>query len=1002
MASYLLNFGAENVGGSVTRNDFVTHQVISDEYRYGTVDGTANIEAFDGVELVAHLDLGYIVSEWTVYDYVAQEYITLPGTSTTGVTFRFVMPATITVVRVSFVYAPTVYCLTTGVASGQGTIQQPGCGWLSYGPDIDESCASNFNVGESVSLKANPFAGWQVASWQSDPVGLFPNDMSGETAVQIVMPAYDVGVTVTFAHPHVELILEVALGNGCIELESPVGYTIPCSGGTLTLPAEEIRVKAIPDAGWAVDYWGLDGVVYDGSDLSVDFPLYGYTGRHIKVYFAEAGCNKNTLTISISGNGSVSPPSGEYCDFLTLSLNPVPSPGYFFKEWVYPIDSSGIALDGILLSVSMSVDRQVTAVFEPVPGYELASSTIFYCPSETIQDNVVSFDYTNNFLNPSVFGMFHFRVNFYSDAAKKKLVYSAFSLVDTKRWFYNDDYFSQIPSGGVDIAIGETMNIVYDPEILSSSSKEDQKVQYIAEGGTYEKPLVCGVQYYVDIEVYNSADTSISLVETISLILSCDDADSYLWSYNKDNNKWLCSGQGKTDLQVTDTSDQSVFSSVSSNIFGMFQVVWQSRRGAENSIYSATWDSSEDLLYSSGQGIYDVLKINNGNNPMVLVDQSSNFFITANTRNSFKIYACPFPVGITGTPLETPTSLFSQFCYPGLTTNLGISYDDIIMRVYKEDIHSSLTINKDKAVPVVNKQLIRLDIEGLSGAYAVRLRNTNDAEWGGWINIGSDLYENAAGTSKSGEDVLYDAYRIDNTRFVVPLRIEKVNGLRRICCQILTLYGITRTFCLDIFANFDIPQYIFKFYAKKIGDGTAVSFDSEFPTYEGQYVLSLKDENGDLAITSSSIIYFVTIFSESVTYGDADIKFNVIQQGVNDIWGSFLRKIDDKNFYGEFTIYQEDRIFNRDGKAFIELVFPDSAQANVCVSDMLDDTYDPYNLMVSDVEISQMKDLTPEEVYEKHKANKVSKVIDIDKFKQYYNQDDGNFRFGDPLYFRDE
>lgn len=894
------------------------------------------------------------------------------------------------------------YCLTTNVSNTGGTIKQSGCSWAEKG--LGESCAANHEEGTTLNIFAISADGYAVYQWSSSVAGVLPASNEGDGSITITMPSSDVDISVSFIHANVDLILQVDDGEGCISLITPSVVT-DCSGGSISLPVGEVRVKASPDPGWSISGWKLDGSSFDGTDSEVDFNLSGYTQRIISVSFEEsAPCSENELIVTIEGKGSVTPPSGPYCDNLTLSLNPIPSGGYFFKEWQYAIQS-GIEEDGILLLVSMSSNRNITAIFEPISGYEAPVSTVFYCPSEISQNSVVSFDFTNNWENPSQFDTFHFRVNFYADADRTKLVYSAFSFSDTKRWFYNDTYFSPILSGGVEIEMGSTLNIVYDPEILPSNSMETQRAKTINSDGVYEKPLVCGVKYYVDAQVYNNVEGSISFIETIILILSCDDIDSYLWNYNKDDNNWLCSGQGKSDLQITDTSAQSIFSGISSNIFGMFEMVWQSRRENVNAIYVATWDSNKDILYSSGQGMHDKLRIDDGDNPIILTDQTGNFFITANTRSSFKIYACPFPVALTDAPTEEVDSSFGKFCYPGLTTILGVSYDSVSMRVYSEDIDSSLTINKDKAVPVVNKQLVRLDVEGISGAYAVRLRNINDDAWGGWINIGSNLYESAVDNiNRSAEDVLYDAYRIDNDRFIVPWGINKVNGLRRICCQVLTLYGITRTFCLDIFVNFDAVQHIFKFYFKKTGDGVSAVFEDgdEFPTYEGQHVLSLKDDAGSLVSDTSSTIYFTTTFAEDVSYGDNSIQFNVIQQGVNDIWGQLLRKIDSRTFYGEFPIYAEDKIFNKDGKAFIELILPDSGQATGCLQDTLDGTSDPYNLMVSDDGVLQNKDLTPEEAYERRKMNTISKVQNIDKFKQYYDQDDSNFKFGDPLYFRDK
>jgi len=894
------------------------------------------------------------------------------------------------------------YCLITSVDEGLGSIQQPGCSYAWKAPG--ESCATNYTEGVFIELKAQPDSGWEVDDWDSTVDGVFTTPTAGQDVVTILMPSQDVDVTVSFKHPDVNLILEVGSGNGCIELSSPTGYTVNCAGGSILLVATQVRVSATPSDEWEIDSWELDGVDLGTTAAYVDFTLIGYSSRRIVVNFTPTGpCTTNDLVVNIVGKGSVSPPSGEYCDYFILNLNPIPANGYYFKEWQYDLDS-GISEHGVLLTVNMSIDRAVTVVFEPIPAYETANVSLFYCPSETYQDNIVSFGCSNS----SSSTLFHFRANFYSDSSKNDLIYSASSLLDNKRWFYDNGSFVQIPPSGVTIDTGTTMNIVYDPEILPHQFTEIQKTHRINNSDIFETPLICGNQYYIDVEIYDVVEQNLNFLETISLILDCEDVDLYSWSYNKDANNWLSSGQGKADLKVTDSSDQSVFSDVSSNIFGIFQIIWQSRRNSVGGIYGSMWDSSQDLLYSSGQGMYDKLYIKDNssvNNPIVITDQSNNFYIAGSVIDRILYNACPLPISLEGVvTTDSPTASFESLCNPGLITYLDSSYDTIKVRVYEEDVDKSLVINDDKVVPVVVKQSIRLDIDGIQGAYAIRLRNINDQNWGGWINIDNNLYYNPNTPTDvtddiTDEDILYDAYRIDNSRFIVPWKIDKVNGIRRICCQVLTMYGITNTFCLEIFVNFDIVQHVFRFYYS-IG-----SERYEFPMYNGQYVLSLKRDSDNTII---STIEFEVIFSEPIYYNESvtphipysdtnPIKFNVVQQGINDKWGeTLINSGDHKTFTGSFTISEEDGVFNKDGTAFVDLIFPDSLRQEGC----LPDSSDLYNLMVSDSEIATNKDLTPEEIYEKYKTSRISKVLNIDGFKQYYDQDDNNFKFGNPLYFK--
>ena len=104
-----------------------------------------------------------------------------------------------------------------------------------------------------------------------------------------------------------------------------------------------------------------------------------------------------------------------------------------------------------------------------------------------------------------------------------------------------------------------------------------------------------------------------------------------------------------------------------------------------------------------------------------------------------------------------------------------------------------------------------------------------------------------------------------------------------------------------------------------------------------------------------------------------------------------------QKFSGHFDIYSNDGIFNKDGTAFIEVLFSDITATESCGSD----NRDIYNLINANLEEISNIDLLPEEVYEKYQNDKLSKSLDINKFKQNYNKDDINFKFGNPGYYKD-
>jgi hypothetical protein len=480
---------------------------------------------------------------------------------------------------------------------------------------------------------------------------------------------------------------------------------------------------------------------------------------------------------------------------------------------------------------------------------------------------------------------------------------------------------------------------------------------------------------------------------TIPLTLSCDRVDSYYWDYNKDKNNWLCSGQGKADLKICVGFGQAINPSIASSYSGTFKIVWQGIRETDRNIYSAMWVSGSDILYSSGQGLYDKLEMDEGSNPIIINDPAFNFYISGSTRDNIKFKECgPIADGAGNSGGGGNTGggggggntdpIFEEFCYPGELATLGSSYDQIKMRVYKEDTSGSLVVNDDKVVSVVNQRNIRLDVVGIVGAYAVRVRNMEDSEWSGWTNIDNELH----GVNGNG------AYRIDNNRFLVDWEINNYNGLRRICCRVLTMYGISNTFCVEVYSNFEVPQHVFKFYKNSDGQSPP-TYTDEFPKYNGQYVLSTVNATTD-GPKGGKMVYFDAEFSSPLS-DTSGVKFNVVQQGINDKINQTFTGISPTKLSGEFEIFDSDGIFNKDGAAFIEIVFPTTT-----VPPCPEDTRDNYNYINSDQQEIDNIDLIPEEVYEKYQRDILSKAIDINKFRNNYDKDDTNFKFGDPGHYR--
>ena len=103
-------------------------------------------------------------------------------------------------------------------------------------------------------------------------------------------------------------------------------------------------------------------------------------------------------------------------------------------------------------------------------------------------------------------------------------------------------------------------------------------------------------------------------------------------------------------------------------------------------------------------------------------------------------------------------------------------------------------------------------------------------------------------------------------------------------------------------------------------------------------------------------------------------------------------------FDGSFNVYKSDGVFNKDGKAFIQIIFPDSLISQFCSSDKTD----IYNLMVNSAEAVKYQNLSPEEVFNEATSDTIHNIENINSFKQYYDKDDENFLFGSPNYFKEK
>jgi len=571
--------------------------------------------------------------------------------------------------------------------------------------------------------------------------------------------------------------------------------------------------------------------------------------------------------------------------------------------------------------------------------------------------NEISFIYENDSDRAQVV---HFRINFYRGPnILNSFIFSAFSYLDSKRWFLKNGNLSEFSSNGIRVEEDGQIEVVYVPDFLPQQLQEKQLSSVINRSQNItEKSLLCGVDYYVEVESYEAGDPSgeyLNKLTTGTIKFACHKTEANYWRENKDKKNWTCSAQGKTDLKISGWQKQSLFPDISSNIFDYFYIVWQGRSIKDQYIYGNVWDSVNNILYSSAQGFYDRIQLYNGHNSSVLADPAQNFYISSfdDKEKYVHIYKLPVdePADVSPEWAGKGPGLIEPPCWPSYFTDLDsttlASIGEIKVRIYEEDIIDSVKVNKDKILAVVGKQDIRFDITGITSAYAIRLRNAEDDNWSDWIEIKNEPTEE------------FNTYSINNERFIVSWKCPKANGIMRTCLQILTLYGRTETICIEFFINLDLVSYYVEFYLYE---------DYKIPvtTYEGYPILS--------ETTEGNIYIKVYLVNAEKQYDS--LRFNVIQQGINDLYNQSLTHFQEDIYIGSFKVFKEDGIFNKDGLTFITILFPEDEEAIVGI------------------------DKDPIEAYKEYKQNRIDKVLEIDSFNQFYDKDDNQFVFGNPKIFK--
>ncbi len=210
---------------------------------------------------------------------------------------------------------------------------------------------TQYVLGTTVTLTAQPDAGWRVSGWSA--VGVAPAPTTNP--LQLVMLA---DTTVTAHFTQVFTLTTSQVGEGTLE-QNPSSAQIFDAGSTVTL-------TATPAAGFVFAGWS-GGVAPEQKGQN---PLVLVMDRNwsLSAYFLPEGQSTVTLSVETEGQGTVraNPDLMFYPVGSTVTLTAVPGKGQRFVRWEGDVPAGSETAPS--LTLTMSANKSVRAVFERLPS----------------------------------------------------------------------------------------------------------------------------------------------------------------------------------------------------------------------------------------------------------------------------------------------------------------------------------------------------------------------------------------------------------------------------------------------------------------------------------------------------------------------------------------------------------------------------------------------------------------------------------------------------------
>lgn len=720
-----------------------------------------------------------------------------------------------------------------------------------------------------------------------------------------------------------------------------------------------VDIKAQTESSLNVD--GFSGVSFDSSLSQLPGVETGQKVRSVLIHFDPEG-SEGFVTSSIRFNspilalfisGAKLSATNEYFGHPSITYPGGGGAGVENNDTI-SISSDRKTLD-LFLYANPVIDQIRVILLDNVTSVG-ENKFVYYCPTKQSARCDVNCSVSNN---SNVDENVHFRVSFYADAGKTNLITSSFTKTDNLNWFSGSSLF---PTEGLIVSPGQTVNAFYSPEILPFEFYESQTKTEFSVSNIVRQPLLCGSSYRVVVESYKNGTFFIE--SEFDLLCQCNETKPDIWAEDIDSKNWISSGQGFDDTRISLTDNNCLFPKIEVTENGIFYIIWQDFRYSrllENQpplspdYFVGLYDSENKKLHCSGQGGYDrrLTIFSENQKPIydmsLFVDSFQNINMLVHDGNKIYNKTCSFGCKFITTKNtvkscsftdETDSSFFVLGDYPDRQVE---QYQKIL--IHPNSISYSTYLDVNTPIAVVNDCFINFDIIGVPGTYAYRMKNEDDEDWSEWLPIGPDLPEQSSDSSDSiSERDFFRAYFTERDRFVAPWIASPGDGMKKVCCQILTFFGKTDVFCVDFMAIYNQIEYnIELFYDQQLTK--PVSKFKNYPVISNSKTDSPINEDNLLSIEEEveniSTIYVRVEFknknkinllerlrSLSIRGLSDDILMNVYQQGLNDQLSIKLTKIDNGIYTGSFGVFAEDGIVNVDGVGLITIDVPGNCNKN--------------------------------------------------------------------------